>query len=447
MSFSKTYQITIVFTLSLSILCFSIWGAKIGIIPCIFTILFFLKTNVINKKIVLKDLYPIRWWIFVNLGIIAMAFVSLFFCFDIIQTIKTIVFFLITPLSIALIFFIVFKHSNNKVQNIGLIFIFSIFILHSIFTALNFVLYNNPRSVGIGNHPIIPYTLFLLIPLSLSLSLFIYSRFKLIALIVCIISLFALYANGTRASLLSIACMSIGMILYPEYNNKKNVTLLFVIFIVFFGWIFLEWSARQDTRINFKHMIEKFSVVWSYSSSEMGRFDQKCFAKTTIYQCRPESGNMLDTHFIFESNALQRLSLNKMGYNAIKDNPFRPNGFFPLFFDLNLPENIAEKDFFYFQNHDGLRFYQHIQNGFLSAFFELGIIGGILYVASFGILIILSLKCRNLYGFLLFNWIVGVIPQNLLDVPFAYGGITLVSYAIIGILLGKIFGEKDENYF
>lgn len=134
--FTKEYFV--IYLLSLGIFCFSVWGTKAGMIPCILGFLLFLKNNKINKTQIVKDLYPIRWWIFVNLGILSMAFISLFFCFDILQTLKAIVFFLIIPLFIFLCFFLVFKRSDSKIQKTGLTLIFSVFILHTICTIMVF---------------------------------------------------------------------------------------------------------------------------------------------------------------------------------------------------------------------------------------------------------------------------------------------------------------------
>lgn len=436
--FTKEYFV--IYLLSLGIFCFSVWGTKAGMIPCILGFLLFLKNNKINKTQIVKDLYPIRWWIFVNLGILSMAFISLFFCFDILQTLKAIVFFLIIPLFIFLCFFLVFKRSDSKIQKTGLTLIFSVFILHTICTIMVFFLHGDSRSVGIGDHPIIPYTLFLLIPLALSLSLFAYSRFKFPSLILVLLSFLALYANGTRASIFSACAMIIGSFLYPKYKNKKIFTPLLLTFVFLLSIIFIEWSSHQNTRFNFKHMIAKIDTVWSYAPAEMGRFDIKCFAPQEYY-CRKESGSIPDSRFNFDSNTLQRLSLNKATLIIIQKNPFIPHGYYSRFWIFNLPKNLASKNIPYVTTSE----HTHIHNGLLSAFFELGMFGGILYLLLFLIPIIWSLRQRNLYGLILFSIVLGTFIMSFFDSMLSFISMKSIFYALIGMILPFIRG-KNENH-
>lgn len=438
-----TKQYFVIYLLSLGVFCFSVWGAKAGMIPCILGFLLFLKNNKINKTQIVKDLYPIRWWIFVNLGILSMAFISLFFCFDILQTLKAIVFFLIIPLFIFLCFFLVFKRSDSKIQKTGLTLIFSVFILHTICTIMVFFLYEKSRSVGLGDNLVIPYTLFLLLPFSLSLSFFAYSRFKFFAISLFFLSLFALYTNGTRASILSVGLMLISFVFYPTYKHKKIFTVIFLFLTIIFGYIFIEWSDQLKARFNFKHMIEKLDIVWSYSPAEMGRFDTKCFDSIPAYRCSKYSGNILNNHFTFESNALNRISLYKSTFLAISESPFKPHGFAPFFFNQNLKPK-DDKNLPYCLDKDNRPFYPAAHNSFLSAFFELGLIGGLFYCLFFLILIFYSFKNKNLYGCILFLWLCGLMVQNFLDAPFAYGGITSSFFALIGMFLA-IITKKEKN--
>lgn len=428
---------TIIFLMVLGIFCFSVWGAKAGLIPCLFGGILFFRTHPLSKTQIYEDFYPIRWWIFANLGIILMACVSLFFCFNVFQTSIAILNFLIIPLTTALIFFLTFKHTAYQDQKLGIALIFSIFILHSLFTIIHFILSGNPRSVGIGNHSIIPYTLFLLIPFALSLSLLIYARFKVLAVILMGISLFALHANGTRASILSVGAMIFGSILYPQYKYKKIIIVLTsLMFVLGIGFL-IEWSGYQNTRFNFKQMIKRAGVVWSYAPAEMGRFDTLCFGNN-IYQCRKESGEMLDTRFSFESNALQRISLNKSALFIIQNNPLLPHGYYSRYWSFNLPSTLLPTQYPYLTDSE----HSHIHNGILSSFFELGIIGGCLYLLNFLLPMIWGIKRKNFYGLLLFLTVLGIFIMSFFDSMLSFGATNITFYVFITIILAILFWRK-----
>lgn len=421
----------IILLMSLGVFCFSIWGAKAGLVPCLLGGILFFKSYSLSIKQIIKDCYPIRWWIFANLGIIFMSFISLFFCFDILKTSIAILNFLLIPLIVFLVFFLVFKYIPQQDQNMGLKLISAIFILHSLFTIGECFIYGNPRSVGIGNHPIIPYTLFLLIPFALSLSLLVYSRFKILAIILMATSLIALYANGTRASILSVGAMLFGLIFYPQYKYKRIIATLAPLLLGVCIGLLIEWSAHQNARLNFKRMIENIGIVWNYAPAEMGRFDSKCFIDPS-YRCRAESGTLPDPRFSFESNALQRLSLNKSAICIIQNNPLLPHGYYSRYWNSNLPLTLSSKQHSYLINSE----HNHIHNEILSSFFELGIIGGCLYLSTFFLLLVWSIKQKGFYRFLLFSITLGTFVMSFFDSMLSLGSIKILFYSLIGILFG-----------
>lgn len=431
--------------ISIGILFSSIWGAKIGLPLFLFALLSCFKRKTPSKEIFVEKFKSIKYWIYINIGIILFALLSLFFCFDVIQTAKSIFLFLAVPFIISCISFLAFSSSMERKNNIFLIF--SIFSLHSFLTIWQYFSIEKSRSVGLGEHSIIPYALILLFPLAMSLSLFVYTRFKALSIVLIFTSLFALYCNGTRASILSATLMIFGAFLYPQYRYKRILFSIFLVLIMGYSFALYKWSEKQPSRYNYAQMLQNISKAWDYAPAEMGRFDVQCFDGSINYFCREESGGKLDQSAIFDSSALYRLSLNKSALSIIQDNPLIPHGYYPLFFDLNIPKITEKRNYPYRRNFSEVRTYSHIQNGFLSSFYELGIFGGMLYCFSFILLIFYSLKKRNLISMVLFTWILGIIPQNLLDVPLAYGGISLVFYATVGCLLGYIQGGDNENNF
>ncbi len=418
----------------------AIGSARYGLSLIVCGGLVFLSQHPLRLNQMLQEFYPIRWWIFTSFGVLVMACVSLIFCFDVGQTSKAIVKFLLLPMLLTCLFYFVFKHLKQGEAEFAFIGAAGIFFLHSIATIGVHLWTGDSRSVGIGDQSIIPYAIFLLFSLSIALAMLIYTPYKFLSLCLIAISLFALYANGTRASILSVAAMILCAVFYPKYPYKKLSIALTLCAFVGGGAVLLEWSEKQNARFNFKAMIEKVGIVWSYAPAEMGRFDEVCFDRNSFYRCSIYSGDRLDSRFSFESSALYRLSLSKSAIEAIKKQKFIPHGYFARFYDFNLPNNFSPKALPYLQNYGDLRFYSHIHNGFLSAFYELGIIGGVFYLFTFVTLLIMGIKRKNFQNFILSLSILGVIVQLFLDVSLSYFAIVATYSFLIGILLGM-----DQN--
>lgn len=418
----------------LGIFISSIWGVKIGVVIITFAFLVYLKNNKLSKKQILEKLQPLKSWIFANIGIFSIGLVSLFFCFDVLQTSKAIIFFLIFPFFISCITFILF--SNMETKNFNAIIL--IFTLHSLFTIGVYIFTSDTRAIGLGNHSIVPYAFFLLISFALSLAILMYTKFKTIAIVLLIASLFALYCNGTRASIFSVIIMLILAFLYPQYKHKKIIATSFLVLIVICTFIFIKWSENLSPRYNFYQMIKSLPNVWAYSPAEMKKFDARY---TDILGSNQESKNSSASNPIFESNALQRLALYKSALNTIQDDPLTPRGYYSRFWSSNLPTNMDSSNIPYLLTPQ----HTHIHNEILSSFFELGLIGGVLYLVTFLIPMIWSLRHRNIYGFLLFTITSSAFAMSLFDSIFSFTSIKIVFYALIGILFAYSLGEKNEN--
>lgn len=415
----------------------AIGSARYGLSLIVCGGLVFLSQHPLRLNQMLQEFYPIRWWIFTSFGVLVMACVSLIFCFDVGQTSKAIVKFLLLPMLLTYLFYFVFKHLKQEEAEFAFIGAAGIFFLHSIATIGVHLWTGDSRSVGIGDQSIIPYAIFLLFSLSIALAMLIYTPYKFLSLCLIAISLFALYANGTRASILSVAAMILCAVFYPKYPYKKLSIALALCAFVGGGAVLLEWSEKQNARFNFKAMIEKVGIVWSYAPAEMGRFDELCFDRNSFYRCSIYSGDRLDSRFSFESSVLQRISLNKSALLQFIDNPLRPNGFYSRNWKFNIASNFSQKSLPYLIDDQNRSYHEHIHNELLSSFVEMGIFGGFFYAASFVVLILWSFKDRNMCGAILLFCVVGLMVMSCFDTMMGYESLKACFYSFVGILLGR----------
>ena len=223
----------------------AIGSARYGLSLIVCGGLVFLSQHPLRLNQMLQEFYPIRWWIFTSFGVLVMACVSLIFCFDVGQTSKAIVKFLLLPMLLTYLFYFVFKHLKQEEAEFAFIGAAGIFFLHSIATIGVHLWTGDSRSVGIGDQSIIPYAIFLLFSLSIALAMLIYTPYKFLSLCLIAISLFALYANDTRASILSVAAMILCAVFYPKYPYKKLSIALALCAFVGGGAVLLEWSEKQ----------------------------------------------------------------------------------------------------------------------------------------------------------------------------------------------------------
>ncbi|PAF42809.1 O-antigen ligase family protein [Helicobacter sp. 11S02596-1] len=407
---------------------------------------------------IFRELHPIRFWIFSFLGVVAMALISLHFAFDSIATLKAIGQFLILPLILALFFYLVAKTCPPKALRWFLVLLGVAIFSHPIATIVDFLLTHNPRATGFGERAIIPYAIFLLLALALSVAMVIYlkGKWRFASCLLVGVSLFGLFANGTRSSILAVGVMAIVAMFFLPVRHKKPIITLGFVLMVGAGVGLVVKSADFSERFNFKKIIEHIGIVWSYAPAEMGRFDRNCFIDY-VYSCSPFSGEKLDERFSFEMSALNRLSLWKSAWLAIKENPFRPNGFFNASFDVNL-KNIFPIDSLqhpYMQNRSRtLLYYTSAHNMVLSFIFELGIEGFIFILMNFiSMLLIIRHKIFEvqtevvpkvfLVGFFIF--LIGVVWNIFFDATFAWSNINYFFFILCGVALGVSCRRCDNG--
>lgn len=398
----------------------------------------------------IEEFYPVRFLILSYIGVIIMALISIHFAFDGRATFKAICIFLVGPFFLALMFYFVIKNLPQKALAFFFFYLGIIIFLQPLVTIYHYFNASSDRAVGFGDLPVIPYGLFLILAFSLSFSMVVYlkGKFRILACLLLCMSLFAMYANGTRALILAIVAMLLlSLVLFRKKIGKK-ITLLIsaAIFFVLVGVYSL--SSDFSERFNFERMFNHIKIVWSYAPAQMGRFDEKCFKQGVGgYSCSKFSGNKLDERFSFESNALNRLSLWKSAYIAIMKNPFIPNGFYSRFFNENLTNviKIDSMDYFYPRKKDSnIGYFSHMHNMVLSFIFELGIIGFLLVVVIFfaisRIFVLFLNRTNNVYErlfmFSMILFLSGFWVSMFFDSMISFSKINYSFFVILGIFLG-----------
>lgn len=398
----------------------------------------------------IAEFYPVRFLILSYIGVIIMALISIHFAFDGKATFKAICIFLVGPFFLALMFYFVIKNLPQKALAFFFFYLGIIIFLQPLVTIYHYFNASSDRAVGFGDLPVIPYGLFLILAFSLSFSMAVYlkGKFRIFACLLLCMSLFAMYANGTRALILAIVAMLLlSLVLFRKKIGKK-ITLLIsaAIFFVLVGVYSL--SSHFSERFDFERMFNHIKIVWSYAPAQMGRFDEKCFKQGVGgYSCSKFSGNKLDERFSFESNALNRLSLWKSAYIAIMKNPFIPNGFYSRFFNENLTNviKIDSMDYFYPRKKDSnIGYFSHMHNMVLSFIFELGIIGFLLVVVIFfaisRIFVLFLNRTNNVYErlfmFSMILFLSGFWVSMFFDSMISFSKINYPFFVILGIFLG-----------
>lgn len=397
----------------------------------------------------IEEFYPIKFFVLSYLGVIVMALISTHFAFDAKATFKAIGIFLLGPFFLVLMFYFVMKNLPYKALAFLFFYLGIVIFSQPLVAIYHYFNSNTDRAVGFGDMPVIPYGLFLLLPFALSFSMMVYlsGKFRFFACFLLCMSVFAMYANGTRALILCVFVMLLTSLVLFRHRFKNSILWLVFIVIVFVGVGGYFGSSYLGERLNFRKMADYIGIVWSYAPAQMGRFDKKCFKQGVDYVCSEFSGNRLDERFSFESNSLIRLSLWKSAYIAIMKNPLIPNGFYSRFFNKNLA-NVIKLDsinYFYPRNKDAdMGYYSHMHNMILSFIFELGIIGFLLIAGIFfGILrnFILFLNSpHSLYERIFIScailFLMGFCVSMFFDSMLSFSKINYAFFVLLGIFLG-----------
>lgn len=297
----------------------------------------------------------------------------------------------------------------------------------------------NTRATGFGNDQPLVYSFILLLAAALSIAMIWLTRGKARFYSVALfsIALLAILANNSRLVFVAVfVALLLPFLLFGFAYKKWILGFVGVLAIGFVAVVYVA-SAQWNERYNFHKMANNLSYVLSFEPAAMGRFDRACAVEVIFYNkafgfTKPlafhaynhdslfftkystipalikefgvlESsadftikgaylrasrfyGWLLcsrfsfpkDESFSWEHSSLARLSMGKSAWQAIWQNPLRPNGFGFLGYVDNL-EQIFPRDSLHHSYvlslADRPKGYPHPHNQLLSLAFELSIVG------------------------------------------------------------------------
>lgn len=430
----------------LSALSFSFLKIEYPLVVFFISALFLCFKNFLHYKnwklATFKNISPLLFTITI---LCLSAILSLFFCFDAWKTFVALYSFLLVPITVMLLSYYLFSNFNLSVSRNVYIFLGAFLFLHVATTLFQWLLFKNPRSVGLGidQTPIIPYSIFLILATIYALCLIHYTKYKKISFLFLCLSITSLYANGSRSSIVAIIALLFFYLFFLLKNSRKMSFLIILILCISIASIF-NIKNQFGRRFDFSSMLVNITTVLSGYPSEMGRYDPACFVEHQQYLCAPESLKNQASIFL-DSSFLNRLSLYKSAFLIIKTNPWKPNGFNQHYFKYNIPENTNPLFIPYPRDKDNLSYYGEVHNSFLSAFFELGLIGGISNILFFLYLFVFGIRQKpSFYSTLLSMYVLSICIIALFDIPLGSGTTACFSFFIFGMCMG-ICSKKDKH--
>lgn len=412
------------------------------------------------KLSIKEEFKPLSFWILTFLGVIIMALISTHFAFNTKETLKMILVFLIFPFMLTLYFYFLIKNMSQKALKLFLILLGIAIISHPIATIYDFASnFSNHdiRATGFNEELIIPYSIFLILSLALSISLafLLKGYYKLLGILLVLICLFSMFANGSRALIFCFLIMLIASLLLFSYAYKKIILPSSIIILILISITTYFYSTKLSLRYDVKNIIDHLGIVLKYTPAEMGRFDKNCFKEKSDYICSSFSGKNIDKRFSFDVSTLNRLSLNKSGLEAILQNPFRPNGYYSRFFAYNLSNIFKPNSINYpypINKTTHISYYDHIHDMILSFIFELGVVG-FLFVAfnfiwvltkTYQKFITTSYNYQKIFTSAYILFLLGFSISMLFDSMLSFPKFNYIFFALQGIILGLIFRKNKD---
>lgn len=391
----------------------------------------------------ISDIKKLRYPLIFSAVLTFFAFVSLIYCFDISKTLASIFYFWLIPQFIMVISFLVFLRSNFNPTKISILILGVILFAHIVATIIQWILFGYSRNAGLamGQTPIIPYSIFLTLGLCYSICLFYFTKYKKIAFSLSILSVISFYANGSRCLIFVVLSLILFSLILFKYAKKGLILVLSLIIICGILSSTLILSHQWSIRFNFNAIFANVFKILQYTPSSMGQYDPYCFSQDSSYSCAKES-RVQKREKVLDPSFLNRLSLYKSASLIIIDNPLRPNGYNQHYFKYNIPHNINPSSLPYPRDKDGLSYYGEIHNSFLSAFFEMGIIGGLAYMLFFAYLFVIGIKKQSFFSMLLSMFVLSISIISIFDIPLGSGTTACFSFFIFGMCLG-IMHRKD----
>lgn len=386
----------------------------------IFILLFLIK---FYKNINLKPILYFKNIIYVFFVILLLAIISLYNTPDLVRSIKEIKSEILRNFILLFIFFYYTTLiDEKKIKKI----IFIIFIVLSIHSIINIFIW--------CQHGLWPYRagglldsgggerfgIWATYMLSASIALFA-TKYKKLSLFLLLISVVSIVANQTRATF--VAAIMILTIALSLYIKNKKIKIIFFIFLLVLGGLFIQYSQHFSKRYNAKQLVTKFDE---------------------IIQLPPNNFNNIN----MDISMLQRLSMWKSALLYRVNDPFVPQEYGRFLFGKSIKHNFKNQP----QNLP-MKIYAQTHNDFIGIFYSLGIFGlfAFLYFLYYELKISYALikeSKKNYYKIIsmfIFFGTVGYIGSMMFGSFFGDSEAKFF-YPLYGVMLGIFYNEKTNNY-
>lgn len=407
----------------------------------------------------LKDIRILKIPLIFLAIVIVMAYISLFYADNSIETKRAIRQYLLEPILFMLFSFLLVRRFSQRQLKILLFMLCAVFLCFVAFSLYDFIINGGARlgyraKLPRYHTPATVYAFYLLFAFALFLGGFIKAkgRLKIAFLLFVLLGALAIIANGGRFAFLAMIVMALAPFIFFTFHFKRLVLLMLcAICIVGVSWLYFvskDWSWR----FNLHYALNNITTIYHTNPSAMGKYLKGGCEKYTI--CHSDS-LISDSNLMWEFSSLDRISKLKSTLLAIRDNPLRPNGYHFQQFPFNIKHIFGlDSAFCSFSlkkyNDAFIPSGAHNHNYIASIFFELGLFGFIGFVGfslCFPVILYkqkIALKGTNNINEILISGIgigtLGLMVANMFDcIPVRDGQLTLF------ILYGIFFGARHSN--
>lgn len=370
------------------------------------SIFMFILLIIITNNKIYKNIIKIKKYLYLILGIIFLALISILFSIDPKETISEIRGEILKPFIISLFIFIfMLKRNIKEIYTVILLILISLFV-HSVINLI--VWYEGglwPFRAGglVDSGGGERFGIWATYALSISFALF-FTKYRNIGIVLFVVFLLSIIANNTRATFVGTILIFIFYFIFFYSNKIIKFASLFMLLL--FLVIFTFYSKNFDTRYNVYNMISKIKHLDNYSPNDYDK--------------------LVKEHSLGNSSIV-RLAMWKSVFLYRVNEPFIPLGYGRFLFDkqikdiwINNSQNIPYK------------IYKQAHNDFLSIFLSLGIFG-------------LSFFILFLYYLLKINYFIFKYNKE-----FKFVGVFIflgtIGY-IASMMFGSFFGDSEQLYF
>lgn len=380
--------------------------AKVTAIQNISIFMFILLLIITNDKKIYKNIIKIKNYLYIILGIVVLALISILFSIDPKETISEIRGEILKPFIISLLIFIfILKRNVKEIHAVILLILLSLFV-HSIINL--FMWYEGglwPFRAGglLDNSGGERFGIWATYSLSISIGL-LFTKYKKLGILLFVIFLLSIVSNNTRATFIGMILIFISYFIFFYSNRLIKYISLVSVFVILIAFTF--YSKNFDTRYNVYNMLTKTKYLDDYSPSEYNK--------------------LVKEHSLGHSS-VSRLSMWKTVLLYRFEEPFIPLGYGRFLYDKqienvwkNNPENIPFK------------LYGQAHNDFISILLSLGVLG----LTFFLIFLFYLLKISHY----IFKY----------NKEFKFIGVFIflgtIGY-IASMMFGSFFGDSEQLYF